>query len=614
MDDGRAAGARSALPLQQQDYAGAMGEGAEGGAQRLLDALLRRSGLEHSDGRPLHRYQATEREVEALGNLLRANFRRHFPEGGKHIAGAFCLFIAHWFQRHGGTGHWSWDGPTDALGVTLDHAGRTRLTDAGLSYWQRPLRKREDGTRLFLASLIIEGGLPRAALTGTRWLGSYLGRVITDLERSLQAELEAASRHAHFQLHHIPETFQDEGLAELMAETALAVVDLRRKAFERPAGVDPVQWLNTVDADWRTNFPIQIEDDTIAQLIEGLVRNAIAPPPETQLVARVARIRDGRIEFGIEFAETASADSLLRQRWRDRLDGALRARLVPDGRFADALDSIPAILERLSGTDEAAWQLRCTLPQARRTVWGVDLATEARVSVTYESRVLGQGILPGGESADTDIAVFSFADDARDDEPGVLHLIGTGTTRTRARQVAVLVPASWRRSCEPPTSPDAPQSSTERLAVEDGRELLEVQGSVIFHAPDGAHYRVVTGAHGDRSARYFVGGIDSTRSKRRIRSSRVCPKSGKALIRRSSRGLLRAASAFAIPCATAPGWTSTQAASRPACSRPASRTATATHPSCASRACRLPLESSEVRVGTGGASLPLWASRGLHLM
>ncbi len=291
-----------------------------------------------------------------------------------------------------------------------------------------------------------------------------------------------------------------------MAETALAVVDLRRKASERPAGIDPVQWLNTIDADWRTNFPIQIDDATVAQLIEGFVRNVIPPPPETQLVARVARIRDGHLEFGIEFAETASADSLLRQGWRDRLDGALRARLVPDGGFADALDGVPAIVERLSGTDEAVWQLRCTMPQARRIVWGVDLATEARVSITYDSRILGQGILPGGEAADTDIAVFSLPDGAREDDPGVLHLIGTGATRTRARQVAVLLPKDWRRSCEAQSSPDAPQSFAERLAAEEGRELLKVQGIVTFHAPDGTNYRVFTGADGDRCARYFVGG------------------------------------------------------------------------------------------------------------
>jgi hypothetical protein len=358
MDDGRAARARSALPLQQDcAWGGAMREGANGGVQGLLDTLLRRSGLEHPDGRPLHRYQATDREMEALGNRLRASFRTQPHGSNRDIAAAFCLFVACWFQRHGGTGPWSWDGPTGALDASLDQYARARLAATGLSYWRRPLRQRDDGTRLYLASLVVEGGLPRPALTGSGWLGSYIGRVITNLERNHQAELEVASRHAHFHLRHIPETFQDEGLAELMAETAVAVVELRRKASERPSGVDPVHWLNTVDADWRDNFPIQIEDSTVAQLIEGLVRNTIALAPESQLIGRVARIREGKIELGIEFAETASADSLLRQGWRDRLEGALRARLVPDGRFADALDGVPAILERLSpqAGDAQAW-------------------------------------------------------------------------------------------------------------------------------------------------------------------------------------------------------------------------------------------------------------------
>src|SRR5262249_21239356 len=158
--------------------------------------------------------------------------------------------------------------------------------------------------------------------------------------------------------------------------TALAVAELRRKGADRPAGVDPVQWLNTVNSGWRINFPIQLEDATIVRLVEGLVRHAIAPAPGSKLIERVTRLREGKIEFGMRFAETASADSQLRQPWRDQLSGALRARLVPDGRFADALEGVPAILERVSGSDEAAWQLRCTLPPQRRTVWGIDLTTE----------------------------------------------------------------------------------------------------------------------------------------------------------------------------------------------------------------------------------------------
>ena len=504
MDDGRAAGARSALPLQQQDCAwgGAMSEGANGGAQRLLDTLLRRSGLEHPDGRPLHRYKATDREAEDLGKLVRASFRSQPLGNGRYIAAAFCLFVAHWFQQHGGKGYWSWDRPAGALGASPDQLTRARLTDAGLGYWRRPLRRRDDGTHLYMASymasLVIEGGLPRQVLTGSGWLGDYLARVIADLERGHHRDAEAASRHAHFHLHRVPPTFQDACLAELMGETALAVVDLRRETSERPAGVDPVLWLDTIKADWRAGFPIQIEDAAVGRLIEGLVCEAIAPDPETQLIERVARVRNGGIELGMAFAEAALADASVR-RFRRELDSVLLARLVPDGRFADALDRVPAVLERLSSGDGGAWQARCTLPSGRRTVWGIDLATEARVSITYDKRVLGSWVLPGGEAADTGIAVFSLADEARTDELSVLRLIANGAARTRAREVAVLAPASWGCSLEP-------ESRVERLATERDRQLVKLQGAAIFHTPDGMRHRIVTGADGDRAVRYFVAG------------------------------------------------------------------------------------------------------------
>jgi hypothetical protein len=268
---------------RDRDWSGGLRR-ANGGVQQLLETLLRRSGLKHPDGRPLHRYAPTDCEIEELGKLLRAALRREPDGSAQYVGGAFCLFVACWFQRYGGTSPWSWEEPGNALEVPLDHVLRTHLTGAGLFYWHRPLRKRDDGTTLYLASLIVEGGLPKLALARPGWLGSYLGRVIADLERGRQVDVETASRHALFHLHHVPEAFRDECLAELMSATALAIADLRRKASERPAGVDPVQWLNTVEADWRTSFPIQIEDSTVAQLIEGLVRNANAPPPETQLI------------------------------------------------------------------------------------------------------------------------------------------------------------------------------------------------------------------------------------------------------------------------------------------------------------------------------------------
>jgi hypothetical protein len=382
--------------------------------------------------------------------------------------------------------------------VSPDHPTRARLTDAGLGYWGRRVRRRDNGDRLYLASLVIEGGLPQLALAGSGWLGGYLARVIADLERGHQPDAEAASRHADFHLPRVPTTFQDPCLAELMGETALAVTCLRREASERPAGVDPVLWLDTVKADWRAGFPIQIEDAAVARLIEGLVREAIAPAPEMQLIERVARVRNGRIELGVTFGETARADALLRPLRRE-LGAALLARLVPEGRFADALDRVPAVLERLSSGDDAAWQVRCTLPPDRRTAWGVDFATEACVSVTYDQRVLGSWVLPGGEAADTGIAVFALADEARTDALGVLRLIATGAARTRARQVAVLAPASW--ACSPETD-----ARVECLATEESRQLVKLQGTAVFHAPDGLRHRVVTGTDKDGAARYFVAG------------------------------------------------------------------------------------------------------------
>ena len=201
----------------------------------------------------------------------------------------------------------------------------------------------------------------------------------------------------------------------------------------------------------------------------------------------------------MRFCETALVERSLPEAWRIQMGDALRARLVPDGHFADAVDGVPALLERLSISDDGQWQFRCTLPANRRTTWGIDLAIEARTTVTHQSMNYGTCVLPGGEAVDAEVVVFRFDNDSGSSQQEALTLIGTGSTRATARELAVLAPSSWDRSLQPATS-------LEKLASRGDRDLFKLEGVVEFVSPDGRRSRVATSAESNRSERIFLVG------------------------------------------------------------------------------------------------------------
>ena len=460
-------------------------------ARRWLTSVLDRHGLKIPDGRPLHRYVFEPKEFDELAHILRRAFTRETENTKRYVSAAFCLFVSRWFQRHGGAGAWSWDGPAGEIDLSSTHSVRADLTRIGLDYWRRPLRCRDDGHRQFLVSLILEGGLPIPVLAlGGKWLGGYIEAVIKSLERGHDRSLDAALRHAEWHKRRVPEAFQDKALIALAAELAEAIVELRLRAAKRPVSVDPLAWLDMDKPAWRQNLPVQIDDRAVLGLVIGLVSERTAVQDTPTLVERVLRIGTGQeVEFGLRFARGARVDeATLGGSLVSNLGQVVRARLAPTGMFAEATSGVPAILETVETDKEVDWRIRTILPDERRTIWGVALDTEASVSALSEGKTLGAFVLPGGQRISSEVSAFRPIEELAGMRCSEFTLVSTGSAKAAAERLVVVAPLEWDSRL------DVRSGEASKLAQTTSHQLFLIQGEVVFSSPDGPRYVYKTGS------------------------------------------------------------------------------------------------------------------------
>ncbi len=131
----------------------------------LLAEILFKNRLSHPDGRPLFRYRLTGLIPQKLDECAKDYFSQ-MPENQR--TALFCL----WASRHLRSttdeisGKLSWQ----MLGLSqLNQKTLVEWTDQGLKILQRPLRLAVDDSRLRLATLYLEGGIPLRTLQTRYW-------------------------------------------------------------------------------------------------------------------------------------------------------------------------------------------------------------------------------------------------------------------------------------------------------------------------------------------------------------------------------------------------------------------------------------------------------------
>lgn len=237
----------------------------------VLRRILSEIGIEHPDGRPLYALPMTAERHDELRKLLR--FRIASRQDFGSTAAGFVLWAAEHIRSQFEGGQLTWDFVFRGLDLREDHSLGRELVERGLTWWRRKVRISEAGIHLYLYTLMAEGGLPQALLMQHGLYSRVVKGLLADIEvEGLDVPDELAYRIACRRITDLPQTFQTEHIARLLADLAIALVRLRA---EPPQDV-PLElidrWLDKHRPDWVQSLPLRLSKEAADSLVRPALR------------------------------------------------------------------------------------------------------------------------------------------------------------------------------------------------------------------------------------------------------------------------------------------------------------------------------------------------------
>lgn len=250
-----------------------------------LSSLLNRHGIPKPDGRSLYQYRVTDEEFESLRGVLIdasiAGIDRAVRTSFFDLA--FVIYGAEWWRRHY-EGQWGWEGIFQSFSSdfqALATSQRNTLVDTGLRRWQRKVRT-TNLRRNFLGSIAIEGGLPLHQLASAGgWLQPTLNQVTKRYVELGEERFEASYIVSQYS-QYMPKTFQREEVYEILGDMISAVAFLKRN-YGLSTKDDPIEWLNVNHPEWKSDFPLPLDDASGNAVLADMVRTAISSKQVTQV-------------------------------------------------------------------------------------------------------------------------------------------------------------------------------------------------------------------------------------------------------------------------------------------------------------------------------------------
>ena len=174
----------------------------------ILSRIVSGAELKRPDGRPLYRYPLSPETFSELEEALRlqvASGREIEP-----LAPGFVLWAAEHIRSRFTGGSLSWAFVLDPLGLPSDDQDLVReLAKRGLSWWDREIKRSNAGIRMFLYSLVAEGGIPEALLKEAGLYRNVVMGLLAEIEAEGGSAAEAwAEQIASRWISRLPQTFQ----------------------------------------------------------------------------------------------------------------------------------------------------------------------------------------------------------------------------------------------------------------------------------------------------------------------------------------------------------------------------------------------------------------------
>lgn len=457
--------------------------------------LLSARGLTAPDGRALYAYRLSDAEFAELEGLLREwlslLLEAHSLSDLTRLSGFSSLFVlygAEWWRRRFDGAHWSWDPILQDLGADPDDWSppqRSEFVRIGLQDWG--LKPRAQGGLRFLGSVALQGGLPLRLLAEAR---GGIGRLLTQVLRlaanspASQADLLTWVRSLDRLL---PKTYRQDAILVLLADVVWIVLALRDEAGLQP-GVDALARLDERVPGWRDRFPLPVEDEHAARLIEQLIRDAadspiLRPKASVPVIRRLVAVDEHTwmLESGFDLPDTLPATQL---GTLFNIEPSELPRFADFGvRAGDACTTMTA--RRLAGHDKY---------RVDRHPFGANGHAAAQEHFFELSASDGHRwtiSAPRGEELDEDLPWVFAPDD------GGYRLVRQGGGKVAAVDVLVAMPACWTAEAA-----DGASATSTGTLMEPERTVLRIRGVVSLQAQNGLLCTLRTGEAGTREESY----------------------------------------------------------------------------------------------------------------
>ena len=381
---------------------------------RAATEILRRHGLERPDCRPLHMYGCTQDEFSLLRESLRHNFH----------AADFVLWATEQIRRNFPGGSLKWEVIFDELSWHEDQDQSRHLTEHGLCWWGREVRQQSSGNRMFLYTLMAEGGIPESLLKNP---GNFRN-VILGLLRDVEAEGGTSAeqwleRIAERWVELLPQAFRNTDITRLLADFAFYLAELRARLPRDLPDSAAVRWLDGNCPDWISQLPLRMTEE----IAETLIHPAILAERDTSfttsgpLCKRELRLdHTGKWQGYLIFEHDGWLPDEL---FKDSV--GRRLRMMPSG--SDSVDG----LVYSAAPEEGGWRLR-RFGNRRKSEFPYDPQIPFSLVAYEDGQSKGEAVIdPGMPAADAAPSFWGAAESEGNAEEFARLVPRSGSGKTR---------------------------------------------------------------------------------------------------------------------------------------------------------------------------------------
>jgi hypothetical protein len=177
----------------------------------------------------------------------------------------------------------------------MDQAHRSQLVTSGFGRWRRKIYQDAQGHNDYLATVIVECGIPLQVLNRENHrLKQLISQTFRTLALTGLSESESPETVAQIaeQLN-LPPTLRKRGLYVLVAQIVEEAIKLKR-AYQLGQEPSPTECLDQKKPDWREAFPIQVDTSAGKQFLDELLTEVAffkePKPHKIQMIRELVRV------------------------------------------------------------------------------------------------------------------------------------------------------------------------------------------------------------------------------------------------------------------------------------------------------------------------------------